>query len=517
MALPSELFGGDRIMHSNIPDTNPSNLIDTSSLNQEKIDLFWRMERTNETMYVTGKAGAGKSYLLDFFVKHTRKSVAVVAPTGVAALNVGGQTIHSFFGLELAVQDLDKIRKEGVYGKRQVLMRNIDTLVIDEASMVRVDVLDAIDLKLQLANGNSLPFGGKQVILFGDLYQLPPVVEPQVDRYLEDKYGSVFFFAAPVFRRTVLNFYELKTVFRQNDIAFVGILNDIRTGNVTENELAALNSRYGLLQSRSVHDRFVTLTPKNETAARINQQMLDQLPRQEYTYNAIINGDFKQSSYPTEPALKLKVGAQVMMLVNDTADSLNDSGNRGRRWVNGTLGVISELSESSIKVMINKVEHSIDRHEWTRNQYEYDATQKKLVARPVATFKQFPVRLAWALTIHKAQGQTYQSVAVDLDGGAFAAGQTYVALSRCVALENLYLATPIQRKDIIVNQEVVNFMGKNEDFDSGEARVYDASVDGELDGASVFENRNDDYDYDGNDDEDDDDEEEEIDFSEMYF
>lgn len=204
--------------------------------------------------------------------------------------------------------------------------------------------------------------------------------------------------------------------------------------------------------------------------------MLDQINRPEYTYLATTSGDFRKSAYPTEPELKLKVGAQVMMLVNDNLDNFQEEGNRGRRWVNGTLGVVSELSENNIKVMINKVEHSIDRHEWTRNEYEYDAIEKKLVSRPVATFKQFPVCLAWALTIHKAQGQTYQSVAVDLDGGAFAAGQTYVALSRCVSLENLYLTTPVRREDIIINQEAAEFMGKNEDFDSSEPKVFDANA-----------------------------------------
>lgn len=491
MANPSELFNRD------FSTTNDTPKVDTSSLNQEKIDLFWKMERTKENMYITGKAGAGKSFLLDFFVKNSRKSIAVVAPTGVAALNVGGQTIHSFFGLDIDVQNLDTIRRKGVYGKKKILLQKIDTLVIDEASMVRVDLLDAIDLKLQLANDNNLPFGGKQVILFGDLYQLPPVVEAQVDRYLEDKYGSVFFFATPVFRRTLLHFYELKTVFRQSDVAFVGILNDIRTGHVTENELATLNSRCGMLENRSVHDRFVTLTPRNETASRINQQMLDQINRQEYTYLAEIHGEFRKGAYPTEPTLHLKVGAQVMMLVNDNLDNFQDEGNRGRRWVNGTLGVISELGDNYIKVMINKVEHSIDRHEWTRNEYEYDAATKKLVAKPVATFKQFPVRLAWALTIHKAQGQTYQSVAVDLEGGAFAAGQTYVALSRCVSLENLYLKHPVRREDIIINQEVANYMGDNEDFDSREPKVYDASIDGDLTSESEADDSNDD---DGNDD-----------------
>lgn len=209
MTNPSELFGksfGQSPISPAVKVVSSDDSIDTSELNEEKVNLFWKMEHTRENMYITGKAGAGKSYLLEFFVKHTRKITAVVAPTGVAALNVGGQTIHSFFGLDFNVQNLEEIRKKGVYGKRKILLQKLDTLVIDETSMVRVDLLDAIDLKLQLANGNSLPFGGKQIILFGDLYQLPPVKEAQVDRYLEDKYGSAFFFATPAFRRTALHF-----------------------------------------------------------------------------------------------------------------------------------------------------------------------------------------------------------------------------------------------------------------------------------------------------------------------
>ena len=468
--------------YNNIPSGSSNDAkVDTSSLNEEKVKLFYRMNNTNETMYITGKAGSGKSFLLNFFVENTRKKVAVVAPTGIAALNVNGQTIHSFFGFPPAdVQDLEKIKKEGVFGKRRQLLRELDTIVIDEASMVCVDLLNAIDLKLRLANGVSAPFGGKQVILFGDLYQLPPVVRPQVNRYLTDKYGSIFFFAAAAFRRIPLNFYELKTVFRQSDVSFVAILNDIRVGKMTQNELEALNSRYGVLDSRAIHNRFITLTPRNDTVARINQERLDQISRPEYTYTAVKTGDFKKNAYPTEFELKLKVGAQVMMLVNDNTDDAEIGHNVGRRWVNGTLGVISELTEDSVKVMINKVEHTLDKHTWEKLEYRYDAETKKLVAKTVGTFTQYPIKLAWAMTIHKAQGQTYKSVAIDLGDGVFAAGQTYVALSRCISLSNLYLVTPIRREDVIVNQEVLRFMRQHEDYVGEQARVYDARIDGDL-------------------------------------
>lgn len=441
--------------------------VDMSSLNEEKAKLYDKMEHTDETMYITGKAGSGKSYLLEFFAKNTRKNIAIVAPTGIAALNVGGQTIHSFFALDFGVQDIQAIRKKGVFGKRKTILQKLDTLVIDETSMVRVDILDAIDTKLQIANENSLPFGGKQVLLFGDLYQLPPVVESQISRYLIQKYGSIFFFRAPVFKRVPLKMYELKEVFRQkDDPAFMGILNDIRIGQITDSELSALNSRC-IPHHHSMSDRFLTLVARNETVSRINQSLLDDIHQPEYTYTATISGDFKQTSFPTEYELKLKVGAQVIMLKNDPLDdeqSISEHGNTGRRWVNGTLGIVSELGSNYVKVMINSVEHSIDRASWDKYEYIYDAETKKLTSRVVASFTQFPLRLAWALTIHKAQGQTYKSVEVDLEGGAFDSGQTYTALSRCVSLNNLYLAHPIDREDIIVNQEIIDFMGAKQDL-----------------------------------------------------
>ena len=456
--------------------------IDTSSLNQEKVDLFWKMEDSNDNMYITGKAGSGKSFLLQFFKDHTKKDAAFLAPTGVAALNIGGQTIHSFFSLSFDIQDPNQIRHEEIGERKRELLREVETIVIDEVSMVRVDILDAIDAKLKNANDNDLPFGGKQIILFGDLFQLPPVAEAQVDRYLNDKYGSVFFFAAPAYKQSFFKEYELKTVFRQSDRAFVGILNDVRIGHITDNELEALNSRCGLVEKFSVHNRFVVITPTNDMAKQYNDYKLAKIDRQERTYEAILSGDFSErAQFPTDKELKLKVGAQVMMLVNDNADNKHGK-NIGRRWVNGTIGIISELGYDYIKVMINGVEHSIDKHTWEKQRYEYDADEKKLTYKVVSKFTQFPVKLAYALTIHKAQGQTYKSVAIDLGNGAFAPGQTYVALSRCVSLDNLYLLSEITRKDIFANQEVLNFMSKTKDLEKEKTvRVYNPEVDGTID------------------------------------
>lgn len=466
-------------------------------LSPEKIVLYDKMRNTNEIMFITGKAGSGKTYLLDYFIKRTTRNVAVVAPTGIAALNAGGQTIHSFFGLDIHVQDMQKIRKQGINYKKKEILRNLDILIIDEASMVRTDIMDAIDTKLQIATGSNAPFGGKRVILFGDLYQLPPVVESQVDRYLNDKYGGIFFFNAPVFRRVNLHTYELQEVFRQkDDRAFIGILNDVRENKITNNCLDALNARC-FSHKYDPDNPYLTLAPRNETVSRINQERLNEISGQEYVYKAKIDGEFNKGSFPTEYELRLKEGAQIIMLKNDTLNDEQPGGNVGRRWVNGTLGIVSELGPNTVKVMINGVEHALDRVSWEKKEYSYDAKTKKLEARTIATFTQFPIRLAWALTIHKSQGQTYKYVNLDLEGGAFDSGQTYVALSRCVSLNNLYLERPITMADFIVNQEVVRFMGdKQEQFEVIESYPendisFSASQAGHDDGAPLIKSEKD--------------------------
>ncbi|MDR1833005.1 MAG: AAA family ATPase [Fusobacteriaceae bacterium] len=427
-------------------------------LGEEQAKVYDIMENTNQTMYITGKAGSGKSFLLQYFMRNSKKRVAAVAPTGVAALNINGQTIHSFFRLKLEAQNPDDAEQTKLGIRQRAVLRAVDAIVIDEVSMLRVDIIDMIDKKLQLANGNSLPFGGKQLFLFGDLYQLPPVVDSgQLSRYLEDKYGSIFFFRAPAFKRVPLLKMELNHIYRQTDTAFIGILNDVRIGKLTANCLDALNTRCVVPSDR--HRRFITITARNDTAANINNKKLESIERQEYSYEAEITGDIKQSAFPTEKKLRLRVGAQVMMLKNDQTDSTSPEKKEQRRWVNGTLGIVSELGPDSVKVMIDGVEHSIDKQTWEKVQYAYSAKDKVLESRAVATFTQYPIRLAWAITIHKAQGQTYQSVMVDLEGGAFAAGQTYVALSRCVEMNGLYLNRPIRKADVIISQEVLEYMG----------------------------------------------------------
>lgn len=415
-------------------------------LSEEQEKIFNLLETTNGHYYITGKAGTGKSVLLQYFVENSGKRVVVTAPTGVAALNVGGQTIHSFFKMpfDIAFENLK------VDYKLREILRNIDTVVIDEISMVRVDLMEAISLKLQLARKNEEPFGGVQMVMFGDLYQLPPVVsDGELDRYFKHNFGGYYFFNAPSIKRAEFHIYELGNIFRQKDPEFKDVLNAVRHGSFKESQLDVLNKR---TMVQKPDTGFITLAGHNATVSAINHKKLAELPGEEKIYEAEIWGNITESSFPTEKKLRLKVGAQIMMLRNDTE--------KPRRWVNGTLGIVTKVSTDLVRVNIDGVEHTVIPVTWDKIQYDYDPDERKLTKTPVSSFKQLPIRLAWAITIHKSQGQTYQSVAVDLSDGAFAHGQTYVALSRCVSLEGLYLDSPIRRDDIIVDPDIVAFMKK---------------------------------------------------------
>jgi ATP-dependent exoDNAse (exonuclease V) alpha subunit len=436
--------------------------VDTSVLDKEQKKLFEIMEESNENMYITGRAGTGKSFLLQFFKENTQKEIAVVAPTGVAALNVGGQTLHSFFAIDFDIQDPSNREKMTVSYKKREILKAVDAIVIDEVSMVSADIMESISRKLQIANDNDLPFGGKQIVMFGDLYQLPPVITSgQVRRYLEDTYGSIFFFAAPSVGAMNLHIYELSENHRQKNKEFLDVLNSVRTGDVNAQQLEALNSRV-VDDIEKIKGKYILLATTNSVVSRVNHHQLSKIEKPEYIYEANVLGSITQSSFPTDKELKLKVGAQIMMLVNDNTDQTSPDIKKGRRWVNGTLGIITRLEEDAVFVTINGVEHQIDRYTWQKKQYEYDAYTKKLESEVVAEFTQYPIRLAWAITIHKAQGQTYQSVMIDVDNGAFENGQTYVALSRCASMSRLYLKSPLSTSDIKVSQEIKGFMRKQE-------------------------------------------------------
>ncbi len=429
-------------------------------LGKEQKQVFDFMNQTGDNLFITGKAGTGKSVLLQYFVKHSKKQIAVVAPTGVAAINVGGQTIHSFFGLKLGLQDTDDISQIRDMGnKKREILKRIDILIIDEISMVSADVMDMIDSKFKYARESYEPFGGCQIIAFGDLYQLPPVVTVGAGyRFLEDKYKTIYFFGAQEIKKHPFRIIELQEVFRQDDPEFVEILNKIRMGEVDNNLLEDINTRCVLIPK---DEQYITLTGNNATADRINSEKLNSLQTKEYIYIGEVKGDIKQSDMPTALELKLKVGAHIMMIKNDHTDNTSTNKQEKARWVNGTLGIVSELSDNLIKVEINGVKHIIEKETWEKYQYRYDSETKTLVKDVVATFRQYPIRLAYAITIHKSQGQTNETVKIDLSQGAFANGQTYVALSRCKKMNSLYLTVPLKSQDIKVSQEVKNFMRKS--------------------------------------------------------
>lgn len=402
------------------------------------------MEQTREHVFITGRAGTGKSTLLRLFKDNTRKNTVIVAPTGVAAINVGGSTIHSFFGFPLGIVPRDRIKK---LHRKKELFKALESLIIDEISMVRADLMDAIDLSLRLNRGVDRPFGGVQVLLFGDLYQLPPVVDDrEVKKFLDDVYhGCPYFFGAHVFQEVRLTIFELSKVFRQEDPEFLKLLDEVRKGAISDDHLKLLNSRVGLLPPKDAP--IITLTARNDQASEINLDELRKLPGRQYSYEAVVTGAFDEKSYPTDRVLHLKEGAQVMLVKNDPYG----------RWVNGTLAVVKKLSDSTVKVFIDGNVYSVEPVTWEKLEYYYNPREKKIESRVVGSFRQLPLRLAWAVTIHKSQGQTFDRVIIDLGDGAFEYGQVYVALSRCRSLDGVYLRTPIRPTDVRTNPQVVTF------------------------------------------------------------
>lgn len=420
------------------------------TLNKEQEQIFKKVETSYENMFITGKAGTGKSELLKYIVKNTKKKCVVLAPTGIAALNVGGQTIHSFFRLKFGIQQIENLKYEDVDSIVADRINKIDTIIIDEVSMVGPDIIDAIDIICKKVRSALSSFGGIQLICFGDLFQLPPVITDNTAKeYLEKKYGVPLFYRAHAFENNnllddnSLKIYELTEVFRQKDEIFKDILNEVRIGNNSSNVLDILNKR---VCDKDIDNTTITIATTNNITNIINKTKLEKLSSPEYTYKGTIKGDMPNSYLETDEVLHLKVGAQVIMLNNDT----------NGRWVNGSIGTVSYLSSKEIKVKIRNKEYSVEEYEWKRK--EYYVQDGELVQIDIGTFTQYPLKLAWAITIHKSQGQTYESVVVDLGNGAFAEGQVYVALSRCVSLENLFLKKAIKATDIIANEDVINFM-----------------------------------------------------------
>ena len=397
-------------------------------------------------LFVTGRAGTGKSTLLRALCDMVEAEHVVVAPTGLAAVNVGGQTIHSFFGLPPRLIRAEDIRRS----RNGAVMRRMKLLIIDEVSMVRSDLMWAIDQSLRINRGRPRePFGGVRLVLFGDLHQLPPVVqEGEVAAYLEETHGGPFFFSIGALREGIGTYLlELSRVFRQSDEGLIAVLNHIREGDVDESHLELLNTRVAPIRTLAEGEPYVILTPTNAAAHRINMAYLDALPGAPVAFPASVTGEFSQSAHPTDETLTLKTGAKVMLLRNDSE----------RRWVNGSIARVSRLDDKRVWIEIDGKEHEVEAVTWETRRYAYDQSAQKIVETVAGTFKQFPVRLAWALTIHKSQGLTLDRVYIDLGRGTFAHGQAYVALSRCRSLEGLALARPLRPTDILFDPAAMGY------------------------------------------------------------
>ena len=413
------------------------------------------MDTTHENVFVTGKAGTGKSFLLDVFRNTTDKSHVVLAPTGIAALNVKGATLHSTFGyfnlVNLRVEEISSSTLR-LKSEKQAVLRRVSTIIIDEISMVRADTFDKIDRILKVINKNDEPFGGKQMLIFGDLFQLPPVTKGQEYDYLYDRYGGVFFFHSDAYKAGNFKFIELTKNHRQKgDQKFFEILNRIREGIATDDDIALLNTRFSP-EEDIYEDRFVSLFPTKAEAERVNREHINQLESKEFIYRAKTlldkypnkNKNF-ESTFPIVNELRLRLGASVMMVANDPE----------HRWVNGTLGIVEKLTEDTIYVSFGK-DRTFEIHQFEFDEQEVTYANGVISYEKVYSVSQYPVVPAYAITIHKSQGQTYRDVACDIDR-CFASGQAYVALSRCASLAGLHLKSRITPTSIKVDREVLDF------------------------------------------------------------
>ena len=415
-------------------------------INPEIKEVLDTLENTTSNIFLTGKAGTGKSTLLRYFRATTQKFPVVVAPTGIAAVNVQGQTIHSFFGWGIDVTP-ERVRK--VSYERSQVYRRMKMLIIDEISMVRADLFECIDTFLRLNTGKpDQPFGGVQIVAIGDLYQLPPIVKGAEKKFFETKYSSPFFFSTDAFVKGAFKKFELNKVYRQKDQVFVSALNAIREGIPNDEHINLLNQAVIESEPEDFED-YVNLVTTNKMAKEINDARMSKLPAEPVTYKGTMFGTFKEKNAPTDLELSLKSGAQVLLLNND----------KDRKWVNGDVVKVLETNPHSILVEFeDDTVQEVGTHTWETIRFVYDEEEEKIIPKKIGGFTQLPVKPAWAMTIHKAQGKTFDKVFTDLGAGAFAEGQTYVALSRCKSLEGLKLASPLMLHDVFVNEKVSDFM-----------------------------------------------------------
>ncbi len=467
--------------------------------NQEWQQALQIIQYTRRSLFLTGKAGTGKSTFLRYVAQNTKKKYVILAPTGIAAINAGGQTLHSFFKLPfhpLLPNDsrytARNIRKTLKYsGVTLKLLRELELIIIDEISMVRADIIDFIDKVLRIYCRNMRePFGGKQLLLVGDIFQLEPVIKEDEWRLMQPFYPSAYFFDAKVWQQMQLVSIELKKVYRQNDQTFIALLDRIRQNMVSDKDLADINTRWTESPQFKGHPHHpqnafeITLATRRDTVDWINEQKLSELEGSNCIFKGTIRGEFPLTSLPAPMDLEVKPGAQVIFTRND----------KEKRWVNGTIGIVTGIDEEEGIIGVcdeDGNEYDVGEEIWENMRYTFDEKEQKIVEEQLGIFIQYPLRLAWAITVHKSQGLTFRQVKIDFSGGgAFAGGQTYVALSRCTSLQGLTLEEPIKRSDIFVRPEVIAFARKYNDGKLMRQALFESKADREYhDAILAFEQR----------------------------